>query len=445
MKKYILYALAICCSATLSAQNFDAEPVLQLNNKENNLKFNIGARFMADYAYYNTEYSPMKSGAAINDARIRTSLSVKDWYFYGDFDFSDGKFHQKNLFAQYTFPSESAAKHRIKAGYYTELASMSLNTSRYGYHFMSRSVAANALATGRSLGVSYQFFNEQFTLHQGIFAENKYNNQIVGNQGGTFSGRWLYRPLSGENQNLHLGFAARYAILGTGKVENDVLKTGLVVSAPFETSVDVESKYLNADIPWAKNVFYLSGEALYHNAKFFARGEYMYKHITKDRPDEKLFANQLGGVWSWTTLESWRKGNPLRSNNFSGAYVELGYLLSGSGYSYSGEEGLLLGNKDKALEIVARYSYLNLNDINSGEFFLIGKNKFYPSGEVSDYPVSSTSVGGGKVHAFTVGLNYTFNKYSQLMLDYTYNNLDNVYFPMDKNFHTIQARVMFSF
>ena len=49
---------------------------------------------------------------------------------------------------------------------------------------------------------------------------------------------------------------------------------------------------------------------------------------------------------------------------------------------------LLGGMNDKGgLEVVARYSYTNLNDINKGDVFLIGNHKFYPNGEIKDYPV----------------------------------------------------------
>jgi phosphate-selective porin OprO/OprP len=445
MKKYIIIFAVLLSTATLQAQHFDNEPVLSVGNEAAKLKFSVGARLMSDFAYYHTDFTPMKSGAAISDARIRTSLAYNDWYFYGDFDFSGGKFHQKDFFLQYTFPTLTANKHRIRAGYYTELSSMSLNTSRYSYHFISRSVAANALQTSRSLGVSYLFSNDAFTLQQGVFAENKYNDQQAGFQGGTLSGRWLFRPIACAGQTLHIGVAARYATLNTGKAAGDKLQTSQTLAAPFETLVDGNTKFLSAEIPWAKNVFYASGEALYHNEKFFARGEYMYKHITKERPDADLFNSQLGGVWSWTSLASWQKGNPIRSNNFSGAYLEMGFQLFGNGYAYSKEDGLLLGSKGKSLEVVARYSHANLNDIVAGEFFLIGKQKFYPGGEVSDYPAVSTSVGGGKVNAATIGLNYTFNKYAQIMLDYTYSKLNNVYFPMDNKFHTVQGRLMFSF
>ena len=49
-------------------------------------------------------------------ARIRTSMSYEDWYFYADFDFSKGKFSQKNIFLQYSLEGVKGT-HRFKAGY----------------------------------------------------------------------------------------------------------------------------------------------------------------------------------------------------------------------------------------------------------------------------------------------------------------------------------------
>ena len=115
-------------------------------------------------------------------------------------------------------------------------------------------------------------------------------------------------------------------------------------------------------------------------------------------------------------------------------------------------------NEKNSLEIVARYSIVNLNDINKGDFFLIGKHVFYPGGVVSDYPPVSTSIGGGKMQAATVGLNYPLNQhgyygeaapylyqYIKVMGEYKYSRLSNVYYPMDKNFHELQMRLMVSF
>jgi phosphate-selective porin OprO/OprP len=54
-------------------------------------------------------------------------------------------------------------------------------------------------------------------------------------------------------------------------------------------------------------------------------------------------------------------------------------------------------------------------------------------------------VGGGDVHSFTLGMNYSFNKYVQVMVDYTFHRLNKDMYPQDKNFHMGQARVQFTF
>ena len=108
-------------------------------------------------------------------------------------------------------------------------------------------------------------------------------------------------------------------------------------------------------------------------------------------------------------------------------------------------EGLLKGLDGQALEIVARYSYVGLNDIVSGERYVLGRDQYYPDGVLADYPATSLSIGGGNMHSATLGVNYAFNKFAQFMVSYTYNMLDRDKYAYDENFHTIQARLMFQF
>lgn len=452
MKKYILFpaflAATFLWSGSVQAQVEDvANPLLKYVNRDNGLRFTAGGRLFTDVAYYHTEYTPMKSGAAITDARIRTSLKYKQFYFYADFDFSKGTFKQKNIFAQWNFRENARGIQSVKAGYFNEPSTMAYNTSLYNYHFISRPAAVNALAPGRALGATYKFFNQYFLADQGIFAENKYNNQISGFQGVSLSGRWLYRIFNDDYMTLHIGLGLRYSRINTGSVVgDDAFKTSVSAESPMETYVDATTKFLNADVAWAKNILNVNPELMFKMDKLFVRGEYIYKRYYKDRPDFELFTNQLGGVWSWQTLQSWQNGNPLRSTKFQGGYVEAGWLIMGDRYTYNDEYGLLDGMNDKnSLELVARYSIVNLNDINKGDFFLIGKEVFYPGGVVADYPAVSTSIGGGKMQSAALGLNYTLNQYIKVMGEYQYCRLSNVYHPMDKNFHQLQMRVMVSF
>ena len=148
---------------------------------------------------------------------------------------------------------------------------------------------------------------------------------------------------------------------------------------------------------------------------------------------------------SWGSLEAWQKGNPLGENSFHGAYIEAGYKIFGDPYQYSNSDALLKGLNGRALEVVARYSYTGLNDLVEGEKYIPGRDQYYPNGILADYPATSLSVGGGNMHSATLGVNYSFNKFAQVMLSYTYNRLDRDKFQYDKNFHVLQARLMFQF
>ncbi|WKS94971.1 porin [Riemerella columbina] len=452
MKKNIILIalLSLGISGQALAQDRAAiKPYYIYDNPEDDVKITLGARFITDLAYNSSDFTPVRSGADISDARVRTSLTYKNWYFYGDFDFGGGKFHQRNLFVRYYLKNDEQSSKSIKFGYYAEPFSMNLNTSEYAMKFINRPTTVNALGNFRALGVTYKYYNNHFFSDQGIFTEDVLENKKpAGNQSWNLTGRYVYIPVNKPELTAHIGTSLRYRQINGGELINEgrTLKTNLNVSSALEMG-DHNKEFLNANVPWAKNLYKIGFEGLVKTPRFFARGEYMMQKITKQRPDQELFDAQLGGVWSWTTLKSWQKANPLGDSNFDGGYLELGYLLNNkSNYKYNKEFALISGNYEPgALELVARYSYTNLNDIKDGDVFLKGKNKFYPDGNITDYPNESLSIAGGKAHAATVGLNYTINRHAIISAGYTYTNLDNPYYPDDKNFHSVQARMMFSF
>lgn len=98
----------------------------------------------------------------------------------------------------------------------------------------------------------------------------------------SLGGRWVWRPINNDDRTFHLGAAFRYANIATGTVENNVLKTELDMGSSLETYVDATQDFLSAKLPWAKNVYDVGAEFLYKTDDFFARGEYMYKHVTKN-------------------------------------------------------------------------------------------------------------------------------------------------------------------
>ena len=446
MKKYMLMPLLALTALSANAQDFDSKPTVTIDNKAEDLHFTVGARFMADAAYYHTDFTPMQSGAAISDARIRTSLTYQNWYFYADFGFGGGKFSQKNIFLQYAQEDSKGGRHAIKGGYYNDAAgSMARNTSLGSYHFISRAGVTNALGEGRELGITYKYTNDHFLAYQGVFTENQYNKIEAGYNGLVFSGRYLYRPIIDENQTLAIGGNVRFQHVGGGVVEDNVLKKTVKLGQSMETFVDEDEQFVSCELPWADNVFDAGAEVLYHNQKMFVRGEYLYKHVTKKRDSKTLFDASNNNIDTWGTLDAWIAANPLRSNNFHGGYIEAGYMIFGNPYSYDKNEGVLRGLSGRSLEIVGRFNYTGLNDIVKGEYFSVARNQYYPDGYMADWPYKSTSVGGGAVRSYTLGLNYSFNKFAQVMVDYTYHHLTKDFLPYDKNFHEVQARLQFVF
>ncbi len=447
MKKIFLTSIAALLAFTANAQDFDTKPNLTIDKEEQDLHFTVGARFMADGALYHSEFTPLQSGGSITDARIRTSLKYQDWYFYADFGFGGGKFNQKNIFLEYNKEANSGNTHSVKVGYYNDPAgSMARNTSLGSYHFISRPGSTNALGEGRELGISYRYNSKKFMAYQGVFTENQYNKIEAGFNGLTVAGRYLYRPIADENQTLHVGVNARFAHLGGGEVTKNVLKKTLKLGQSLETYVDADEQFVSAELPWANNVVDFGAEALYHNDKLFVRGEYLYKHVTKKRDSQSLFIDAQDNIDGWGDYGLWLNANKLRSNNFQGGYVEAGYKIFGNPYKYNSKEGLLGGLDGKALEVVARFNYTGLNDLTAGEYFNAGRGHYYAAGYMEDWPgTGATSVGGGNIYSYTLGLNYSFNKFAQVMLDYTYHHLNKDMHPNDKNFHAVQARVQFVF
>ncbi len=443
----ILSMIAVVASLSVSAQNNSAdEGSIKLNSKNKQVKFSVGGRLSVDGASVNGDYTPVQSGIAITDARINTSLSIdENWYIRGDFDFSYGTFKQKDLYGRFMW---GEGKHWIKAGYYAEPLSMNQNTSRYNMQFISRPMSSSILTEGRNLGITYRYSDDMFYANQGFFVGNKYNDQDEGNQGYIASGRWLFKPINNISSTLHVGFGFRYEKIKSGTFSNGVLQTSYSAGASLDTYIKQDYQFLSVNIPWASDITTFNFEALYKRDKFFVRGEYALQNIAKnDRDEQRLFENQLGGgLFASSTIEAWRKLNLLETNKFNGGYVEAGYLIWGDNYSYDNATGLIGGVKgSNTLQLLFRYGYTNLNQINEGDIYSYARGRFYANGEIKTFAAASTSIAGGAMQSMTIGLNYGINNYVKVLVDYTFNKLDNVRMPLDTNFNILQARLTLSF
>ena len=121
-------------------------------------------------------------------------------------------------------------------------------------------------------------------------------------------------------------------------------------------------------------------------------------------------------------------------------------VIYGKNYRYNSVDALMNRPKGKSLEVVARFNHTDLNDIMAGHMFYGGK--FYSSTLHQSFGVADQSVIGGKADTFTLGVNYYVTDNIVARLNYSYQKLNQEYtkeFMLDKNLHSIQARVAFEF
>jgi len=404
MKRYFLLSSFILLAMLGWCQQFDVEPTVRFANNNEDVVFILGGRFSADAAFFHTDATEMQNGATISDSRIKTGLKYGEhWKFSADFGFARGKFSQKDIFIEYYDEKTNGGHDAFKVGYfYSPGTTMAQLISTGSLHFIFLSGAASSFFAGRQLGATYKYYNSWFYTEDGVFVENANNNYEHGNNGYDFAGRWLLRKMSSHTA-MHIGARARFSHVGGGEERDlegkSVLCRSLTLSQPLESYVDNDSRFMTVTMPWVNNVIDLGVEAHYHNSKMFARGEYMYKSVTKDTQKAKSM------------------GEDVATDNYQGGYVEAGYQIFGNGYKYDADESLMKGNSARSLEVVGRAGFTNLTNKNDG----------------------------GKLFSATIGMNYSFNKYAQVMLDYTYHRLDNKAFPEDKNIHMLQTRMQFVF
>jgi phosphate-selective porin OprO and OprP len=117
----------------------------------------------------------------------------------------------------------------------------------------------------------------------------------------------------------------------------------------------------------------------------------------------------LEGAWvngPWSAQSEFMRADVRRSTGsslgFDGGYLFVSWFVTGESRPYtkrSGTFGRVIPKKNGALELAARYSYLNLTD---------------------------SSVHGGKERNFTFGVNYYFNPYIRCMTEFVLMKVDSV-------------------
>lgn len=457
MKKYILFLGMCLCASTINGfsqekteaqQELDAymsDGVVKFKSKDGNYSFRVGGRVAIDGAYYFDDFTDRGSGAKFQAARIRMFSQVgKSLDFKLDFDLAS-----KSVIKDAYMRWHTNKNGFLKIGNYVEPFSAENIQSTMDYSFINKSATVEAFGTGRALGLSYRYYHPYFWVEGGVFSQKLATEYNQGDMGYSVSARLLGR-VTNDDWNFHIGGSVNYRRPDANGFTNgsDDYNRSVVYASGLESCVD-QTKFLNATVNNVKHVFKYGLEAMANYRNIYIKGEYIQTKNTREKDWDYNYKNSLGTLLStmFPTLEAYQslmgKDTPA---TFSGYTVEAGVLIFGGNYSYNSVEALMNRPKGKSLELVLRYNHTNLNDIMDGNLFYNGA--FYTSSLHASFGLKDQSIAGGIADTFTVGLNYYVTDNIVTRLNYSYQKVDNQYnLPMslDKNLHSIQARVAFEF
>ncbi|MCP4152944.1 MAG: hypothetical protein GY757_34750 [bacterium] len=344
--------------------------LLVLQSKNGDFKYQLDARVYLDGAYYDDdkEIVDLHSGSEVRRIRfaIKTTL-WKNWLAEIDFDFAGNEVDIKDAFIAYQGVNNTI----FKLGQFRSPFSLEeLTTSRY-VSFIERGLP-NAFPPGRLLGFGVTKWGKNWQASAGVFGQEAGDIDAQegenSDEGMSFVSRFTIAPVYKNGNIFHVG--ASYAYRGTDAF------TEKVRFRAYDESKISKIRFLNTgkqeDVD-NTNMFGL--ETVLQLGSFHLQAEYMKANVSR-----------LGD-------------SDLSDYALSGGYVFAGFFLTGDSMPYipsTGEFGRVMPKGKKgAVELLARYSWVDLNDLDA-------------------------DVEGGEGKNFTLGLNWYINANLKCMVNYTH-------------------------
>ena len=342
MKKIsIIFTFLILICTSINAQESSKEK----------FKATIGGRFLLDgVAYVGDHPSTVHHQANIPDIRLTGKAFYGDWFMRIDVGFSNSQVRLKDSFFQY-----SKKGNIVRIGHILGPFGIDPAVSTYDNIFNSPANIHNLTYFGRHLGLTYSRVDKHYYISAGAFYGDNIDNLKTKNQGFNTALRAIWRPVNEGKRVIQIGVSGVFrqpdADKTTGKRDFLIGGTGVTCcDSPLYQNVLIDNAR-NENITGLE--FYCSWD------KWMIQTEYMGMFVPRTK-----------------------------SHTFvgHGGYLQLGYLITGSSFSYDDTEALPIAPADaKSLQLVFRYNFSTLNDNKAGLF-------------------------GGLQHDISLGLNYQFNK-----------------------------------
>lgn len=323
----------------------------------------------------------------LEDFRVGFKANYGRYELKADIGLGGGKVAVKDLQLNYHVNGGVLS---VGNGYEPFSMDMLISTADLRLHQSAASVLA--FTDGRKLGVTYHFYNRNWYLATGVYTNNDINHIGEDKKNSLVStSRAVWRTRDARRSSLlHVGgaFSFRTKEANTeapvGEVSSDGV-TSMLPSPLLEAEVSAMGSELKGLL-----------EVLYTLKKTLVQGEYFIDRI-----------NRTGGLAAYTA---------------HGGYVQGSWLLRGEGFGYDAMYGIPgRPSSAKAVELVARFNYTDLNDGGSGVF-------------------------GGEEKDLSLGVNWYLNKYLGVKFGGSYvwvgDHCNSFY---DKDFFIAQARLQYIF
>ncbi|MGL5682399.1 MAG: OprO/OprP family phosphate-selective porin [Marinifilaceae bacterium] len=371
-------------TALFSVFTLNSQAQAFVESLKDDFEWRLRGRFLVDGGGF-TGTSELKNGLALADLRLGAQIKfLKHWGSTMEIGYTNNKVSVKDVFVNYKLDNNT-----FQVGHYFE----PFGESRIGttnFKLMAESPAIKAFTPGRKLGGTYQYSSAYFNATVGAFSNYSISDSPGQEQGYAFSSRIIGRPIYNEGNVLQLAVTPVFSTpAGENKVER--------FSAGLPTSIitGANNRFVDATVTQVINTWKMECELVGIYEKWFVKGNYTMAHVNRFGAD-----NYRG----------------------QGATGELGYLLIGQQQNYNPSMGFVANPAPGSVELLARYSYLDLNDKDAG-------------------------IKGGILQNVTVGASYYINKFVAFRLNYTYSNtkVGNEMKVGPDDVNMIQGRLQFAF
>lgn len=350
-------------------------------------KFKFGGRTNLDLGTYMgaDDGKANRNGVSVNDTRLSLIADIDTvWQVKIEMSFSNRAASFRDVFIKRTFKTTSS---EVQIG--NILLPFGLLRQGVNYKLIELAPADNAYTPGRKLGAAYSQYLPHFNWSVGLYSDGAIDQGGQTNKGYSFMAHGLVRPIDDGGTIFHIG--------ATGLFTHPSSTVTFNATAPHTFSTGPSKTLFSTPAMEVYNYGRLNVNALTIVRRFYAEAHFIKAWV--NRPNE---TSVTSGGETRTVAQS-------NYNDSYGVYVQAAWRFFGPNHSYNRKTGLTGNATSRALEVLARFSQLDLDTY-------------------------------GAVNDVTLGMNYFINRYLRLKVNYVHSHIRG-----GADLDLIQGRFQFSF